>query len=369
VTLAILAVGPMKDKGRQDGTVLGAWARRRWWLLAAVLGLLVVLGVGVVFSLALMLQTNDLLNQPDQAHADLTRSALQYQTDNLTKLWTGIVQVIVAVVLAIGGCFTWRNLRVAEENVRVTQERLDVDRQALITNRFTQAIGQLGAELKDGKPNLEVRLGGIYALERIARDSARDHWTIMEILTAYVRQNALWIEPPEDGSRKQPHSPEELTSLRTDIQAILTVIGRRIRSDDRPEPAGLDLHGTDLRPVDLTDAHLERADLWGAHLEGASLVQAHLEGARLRQAHLEEAALVGAYLQGADLRDAHLERAYLSRSELRTTPPLTADQLKSAATWKGARVPPELAYLDYNDEKPVDASPVPPTASPPPTTS
>src|SRR3982751_6161439 len=40
---------------------------------------------------------------------------------------------------------------------------------------------------KGGGPNLEVRLGAIYALERIPRDSERDHWPIMEVLCAYVR--------------------------------------------------------------------------------------------------------------------------------------------------------------------------------------
>lgn len=35
-------------------------------------------------------------------------------------------------------------------------------------------------------------LSGIYALERIAQDSKKDHWPIMEILTAYVRENAQW---------------------------------------------------------------------------------------------------------------------------------------------------------------------------------
>ena len=39
-------------------------------------------------------------------------------------------------------------------------------------------------------PNLEVRIGAIYALERIAQDSDRDHVQIMEILCAYIRQNA-----------------------------------------------------------------------------------------------------------------------------------------------------------------------------------
>lgn len=39
-------------------------------------------------------------------------------------------------------------------------------------------------------PNLEVRIGGLLALERIARDSLDDHITVMEIICAYVRENA-----------------------------------------------------------------------------------------------------------------------------------------------------------------------------------
>lgn len=71
--------------------------------------------------------------------------------------------------------------------------------QGHITDRYTKAIEQLG-KLDGDKPNIEIRLGAIYALERIARDSPRDHWTIMEVLTAYVRQNAPAApigEPPE----------------------------------------------------------------------------------------------------------------------------------------------------------------------------
>jgi hypothetical protein len=67
------------------------------------------------------------------------------------------------VAALAAGVIAWRNLQ-------ATQARLELDREAQITHRFTQAIWQLGAELKNGKPNLEVRLGGIYALERIARD-------------------------------------------------------------------------------------------------------------------------------------------------------------------------------------------------------
>jgi hypothetical protein len=53
------------------------------------------------------------------------------------------------------------------------------------------------AELTE--PNLEVRIGSIYALERIARDSDRDHIQIMEIVCAYVRKNSpvQTLEPRE----------------------------------------------------------------------------------------------------------------------------------------------------------------------------
>src|SRR5215218_3453534 len=96
---------------------------------------------------------------------------------------------------AVGIYFTWRGQRQAreaqEENQRTTQaqlenaqEELQLTRQGQITERFTRAIDQLG------NASLDVRLGGIYALERIARESEEDYWPIMEVLTAYVRQHA-----------------------------------------------------------------------------------------------------------------------------------------------------------------------------------
>jgi len=64
---------------------------------------------------------------------------------------------------------------------------LKVDQDQQITERFTRAIVQLGDEL------MALRLGGIYALERISKDSAKDHWQVMEVLMAYVRKNVRWV--------------------------------------------------------------------------------------------------------------------------------------------------------------------------------
>src|ERR1039457_6914987 len=144
-----------------------------------------------------------------EKRVQLETALLQYETDNRIKIWTAIVQAAGGAALLLGLLFTARNLR-------ATQDKLDIDRQGQLTNRFIQATGQLGAELKGGQPNVEVRLGGIYALNRISNDWPKDYWPIADVLTAYVRHNARWTLSPRVGEVKPS----------TEIQAILTVLGR-----------------------------------------------------------------------------------------------------------------------------------------------
>ena len=65
-----------------------------------------------------------------------------------------------------------------------TARTFALNRASQLTDRFTKAIEQLGHRTVD------VRLGGIYALERIARDSRADHPQVVEVLTAFVREHA-----------------------------------------------------------------------------------------------------------------------------------------------------------------------------------
>lgn len=83
---------------------------------------------------------------------------------------------------------------------------VEFQKEGHMTDRISKAVEQLGAEKTvkravDGKtvettePNLEVRIGAILSLERIAQDSTnhdrgRDHVRVMEILCAYIRHNA-----------------------------------------------------------------------------------------------------------------------------------------------------------------------------------
>ena len=163
-------------------------------------------------------------------------------------------------------------------------EDIENEREGQITERFIRAIELLGSD------KMEVHLGAIYALERISKDSPqKDHWTIVETLAAFIRENAPL--PPKEAEDAQ----EEGKKPANDVQAALAVLGRRKWRED--EPSLINLSYTDLRGANLTRAHLEKADLSYAHLEEASLFGAHLAGAFLFRAHLERANLIDAHLE------------------------------------------------------------------------
>jgi Pentapeptide repeats (8 copies) len=199
-------------------------------------------------------------------------------------------KTLTQIVLSIFGLFilyfTWQRARAGDKTVQIME-------QGHITDRYTKAIEQLG-RLDGDQPNIEVRLGAIYALERIAHDSPRDHWTIMEVLAAYVRQNAP-AGPLDEGSCKPlPERP------RTEIQAILTVLGRR-SVDSRHERPGLQL--------DLSSTNLQGAYLVGSNLQGAYLVKSDLRGA-----YLDESTLLDANLNGAYFSDPRLDQDFSASS-------------------------------------------------------
>jgi uncharacterized protein YjbI with pentapeptide repeats len=179
----------------------------------------------------------------------------------------------------------------------------------LITERFTRSIEQLGNSEET------IRIGGIYALERIANDSPRDGWTIMEVLSSFVRG-------------KQNIKGQDLTQLsaiRTDAQAALTAIARR-KTELETEQQYLDLSCTNMREANLVGAKLDRAklnnssliqaDLQAAKLNGANLSHANLNGANLAQAKLDSANLIQANLSNANLSAADLTQANLNKADL-----------------------------------------------------
>jgi len=309
--------------------------------------------------------------------------------------------ITAGVAGAVGIFFTWRGQRLSreaqEQNQKTTQaqlenaqEELRLTRQGQITERFTRAIDQLGNE------SLEIRLGGIYALQRIANESKEDYDPIVEVLTAYIRNKS---------SRTSGFSLPR-ADIKATIKATVAVLARLLvlrepRGEDPLQLVPVELDGTDLKEANfhvinhvvnlerasfqeallskanfsdtnLFYAYFERADLGKANLLGANFGSGHLREANLEQADLREtnltfadfrnatlreaelyganltqADLRDAVLQGADLRDALfggtlLQGAGLKGADLRDTTHLTQEQLEEAIGDETTRLPNHL---------------------------
>ncbi|WP_162641809.1 pentapeptide repeat-containing protein [Streptosporangium sp. 'caverna'] len=229
---------------------------------------------------------------------DLT-TAVDAVRGRVLTVATGLVALVAVYYTARNAATARRTLELSEQNYRSTVEMSDrtyrLSEQGHVTDRYTKAIEQLGSDKRD------IRLGGIYALERIARDSARDRPTIMDVLAAFIREHSHDDKAEESSTAKSPA---------TDIRAALTVIGRRDIPDDEPvrriDLAGADLSRANLRRANLSHVNLYRTNLYRADLYRADLTGAYLRRADLRRADLTRANLTGANLTDTDLTDTDL---------------------------------------------------------------
>ena len=223
----------------------------------------------------------------------------------------------------------------ATEHAKVANEQAFIAQQGQFTERFSRAAEHLGSE------GLPVRLGGIYALWRLAEDSPeRDVVPVIDILCAFVRDPPPAEPPPAEPPHTEPSTEpttgtadaaqlgeepsEPMAKLRPDVQAVLKLLGgsaavyrQHLPDTYRLDLTHSDLSGAHLSGANLTGANLTGANLTGADLAGTDLAGANLTGANLTRANLPRANLARADLWGVNLRSAHLWRANLMDANLR----------------------------------------------------
>jgi hypothetical protein len=307
--------------------------------------------------------------------ATLFKSGVWSRIGRLTA-WIGAVGVAVGAFAGLA--FTYLQYHVTQ--------------QTQITNQFTKAVEQLGSD------KIDVRLGGIYSLERLARDSAKDQPTIIEILSAFVRTQA-----PADGEKcvmpelvrdeNNPYFPWKfsgpLPELQVDVQAAVTVIGRRDPHHDGYSLPDLsnsclaDLHvqgsfaganfessklawalfdeadlrcavfwRADLSLATFNDQHMNRADLFQAQAKGVHFAGADMRSAILAYADLESANFAGANLSRADLENALLTDANLRGVEdVSPDANLTGIYYNEATKWPAHYAPPASTQHDFEEFK------------------
>lgn len=277
-------------------------------LLAVFVALLVIVPSAVVDPLS-----DRQFVEPDrQAEVDAVLDVERVRNE----LRVVLLQAVGGIIIVAGGVATWVNLT-------ISRRREDLDRVGQIAEHFSRSVAQL-----DGAQEA-VRIGAIYALERIAEDSDRDIEPVADVLCAIVRHRA------RRGTRKERSMSRFRLSGRrrpvvflrhriAEAQVALTVLGRLPREGAASD---YDLFDTNLRRADLRNANLSHARLSGSILANAILFDAlfvdakmagvDLSGAHARGANFRGSVLQGAILEKTDMRDAEMAGVDLSGAHAR----------------------------------------------------
>ena len=222
------------------------------YVLWVFIGATAVLGAAYWFYLSDIIAS--VHNMVKHLRTQAAASPEKVDPENLKNLAQGSALLLGALVAAATLIFTLIRVWINERTTTAEEE-------GLITDRINAAVASLGAEKtikEDDKertvPNIEVRIGAILALERMAKKNADVHIQIMEILTAYIRENAKLTEEAHERKPRQ------------DIQLAFTVIGRRPPrriAMERMHDFRLDLRNCDLTRIEGRGFDFAKADFIG----------------------------------------------------------------------------------------------------------
>lgn len=312
---------------RQLGTWLGRNRSALWFVVAVPLAVAVVLLVLGPVSWLVAGDTVSALKGKDRAEA-------------VNTVRQTVLTALAGATVLVGLVYTARSYALA--------------RRGQVTERFRAAVEQLASD------KLPVRLGGVYSMEHVLKESPQEHMAVVDTLAGYIRATMDRRRVGEPlalpHERNQSHDTVVWgTEPPADLQAAVNVLARR---PSRSEPRRVDLRGADLVGLSLrhfefrtqprlsrmflTSADLRRADLRGVDFRGSILNYADLCMAWLGEARLDGVALFAADLRGARMDGAALVKADLRAADLRESCGLTALQLSTAAIDETTKLPGAL---------------------------
>ncbi len=232
------------------------WPRALIAVAALSFGLLFVISTGLAIVLLFSL-AEDALTLPPPGGLDAARTFL------------------AAFVGAFGAPFLiWRTW-VAHRQAKTAAEQARVALENRFTGIFSDAVKLLG-EIRDVRkvtsdgvekietvPNIEARIGALFSLERLLRESEKDQAAILETICAYVRENSPLSLPDDEEVYREFLRGESVVqkTKRADAQVALDIIGRR--------------------PIEVRERGIR--ERWSLDLSNANLIGYRFEGTRLRR--------------------------------------------------------------------------------------
>ena len=216
-------------------------------------------------------------------------------------------QIILAISVLIAALAGLIALPVTLIRLHYTRRQTLAEEEGLITDRINVAVVGLGAEktvkfedsvrkiVERTVANIEVRIGSLLALGRLARNNLDVHlqvMQIMQILVSYINANAIVLRSVSPTTRSSP-APFTSSNTRLDVQTAFDVIGDRtvdqveqekIESADKPSTAfvirnalliGVNLDDKNLSNLKFVDCDFSGANI-GTDLSDTEFVQSDL---------------------------------------------------------------------------------------------
>ncbi|TDV35321.1 pentapeptide repeat-containing protein [Actinophytocola oryzae] len=156
-----------------------------------------------------------------------------------------------------------------QQRVSAENTRLDATERR-ITELYVKGVEQLGSD------KAPVRLGGLYALERVAMDYEAHRQTIVNVFCAYLRMPYVLpgADPTDDAQDRERIQEREVR------RAAQRILRDHLRRDRKYWPdTAVDLTGANLVDFDLSRCHVAEARFTGAVFTGpASFESAQFAG-------------------------------------------------------------------------------------------
>ncbi|WP_417267221.1 hypothetical protein [Celeribacter baekdonensis] len=182
----------------------------------------------------------------------------------------------------------------------VRQKQADVAEQIHITEVLAKAVENLGAEktvkrivagntVEKSVPVLEVRSGGLLALERLAKENLDFHVQVMEIVSGYIRHNAqAFSEYCTDSGKKKPYR------LRDDLRTAFNILLRRTseqitceqENDYRVSLSGTSFFGFDMPHGEYNRIDFSKSDFCETHITWSKFMDCRISFCEFSNSHI-----------------------------------------------------------------------------------
>jgi len=219
-----------------------------------------------------------------------------------------IAQIIGGLAIILGLFISNWRAKSIEQNLRITED-------GNITERFNQAITNLASN------DLSIRLGGIYALQRIALKSDDDRSSIFEIFCSFIRQ-------------RNQNKQNQIAIIEFDTQVLLNLIfknNQNIYEGLKADLSGIALDGANFSNAKLIFVDFSNSVLKNSNFQNANIVFTNFMNAKLSKSDFYKARFTNPLFENAILDDCIFYKSvFVNYNDPATK--LTIEQFKTSKT-------------------------------------